>query len=203
LERPDHWHLTPEDDCAFIGEYTAGAAYSHSVTNGLIANLKKKPSTRNTGQWRYKLSAIAQIGEVIRRNLTKDLVATFVPIPPSKPPGSPEYDDRMAQVAKAIGNVDVREVLFTGNELDPMHSNNSRRDLQELRSSLSVKNELLAPTSNLVILLDDVLTTGCSFKVCKSILSGHWPAAAFFGLFVARRVIDRMNPFGDVVDLDC
>jgi predicted amidophosphoribosyltransferase len=53
-----------------------------------------------------------------------------------------------------------------------------------------------------VILLDDVLTTGCSFIVCKAIIAEAWPAADIFGLFVARRVIDRSSLFDRLPDMD-
>src|SRR5580698_4840315 len=101
LERPDHWYLRDGDECYFFGEYTAYAGYRHSETNGVISNLKKKPSTKGTLQWNYKLNAIARIGHTIASNIKPEFLSglTFVPIPPSKPPGSPEYDDRMFQVA--------------------------------------------------------------------------------------------------------
>lgn len=204
LERPDHWHLTANDSCAFIGEYTARAGYGHSVTNGVISNLKKKPSTKGTPQWRYKEQAIRDIGHVISRNLTPEAkaTATFVPIPPSKSPSSPDFDDRMVRVAKEIGDIDLREVLFTRTERVAMHSNDTHRDPKVLRESLGLRRELLQPQPTQVILIDDVLTTGCSFKVCQSLLKEVWPEATFFGLFVARRVIQRASVFEAVSDID-
>jgi len=194
LERPDHWYLTAEDDCAFFGEYTAGGGYGHSTTNHLILNLKKKPETRGTAQWKYKGHAIGDIGQAIAKTLSPGSLAqtTFVPIPPSRPAGDPDYDDRMAQVARAIGPaVDVREVLYTAVGRDPAHVNASHRDPAALKATLSVNSALVAPAPLQVILLDDVLTTGCSFKVCKAMLAEVWPAAKIYGLFVARRVIAR------------
>ena len=35
LARPDHWYLTPEDDCYFLGEYTARKGSAFSPTNQL------------------------------------------------------------------------------------------------------------------------------------------------------------------------
>jgi hypothetical protein len=146
LERSDHWHLTGEDKCAFFGEYTARAGYAHSFTNGLIANLKKKPSTRNTPQWRYKARAISDVGRAIATNLAAEAIATtaFIPVPPSKSPNSPDYDDRMAQVARAIGaNVDVRELLFARHDREAMHTNSNQRDPAALRASLGLRESLL------------------------------------------------------------
>ena len=41
LARPDHWYLTPEDDCYFLGEYTARKGFVFSATNQLVLNFKK------------------------------------------------------------------------------------------------------------------------------------------------------------------
>lgn len=200
LERPDHWHLTEADNCAFMGEYSARKGYAHSFTNGLVSNLKKKPSTRGTPQWRYKLQAIERVANALASNIEAGALSasTFVPIPPSKPPGHPEYDDRMAQVARAMGVGDLREILFTKSEREALHATSNHRDMNTLRASIGVREELKAPTPTLVVLLDDMLTTGCSFRVCCSLLREIWPNAAFFGLFVARRVIDHSVVFEDV-----
>ncbi|QGM97700.1 hypothetical protein [Methylocystis parvus] len=205
LERPDHWHLAAQDQCYFFGDYTARAGYAHSATNGLISNLKKKPSTRNTPQWKYKSGAIRDVGQAIARNLTPEALSTvtFVPIPPSKPQTSPDYDDRMVQVAKAIGpNIDLREAIFTRAEREAMHVNDGRRDPHALRESLGLKSELTKSRPAQVILLDDVLTTGCSFTVCKSLLAEVWPGVDIFGVFVARRVIDRTIDFEDLSGIE-
>jgi hypothetical protein len=41
LTRPDHFYLTPEDACYFLGEYTARKGYAFSPTNQLVLNFKK------------------------------------------------------------------------------------------------------------------------------------------------------------------
>lgn len=198
LERPDHWFLTDADACAFFGEYTAGAGYGHSSTNQLIHNLKKSPELAGTDQYVWKGRAIRNVGGAIAANLNAEALARacLVPIPPSKRPGDPGYDDRMVQVARAIGPaVDVREVLVTTGQREARHVQSTRRDPDALRATLGLNPALLQPAPEQVILLDDVLTTGCSFMVCKAMLSEVWPQAKFFGLFVARRALDRTNDF--------
>jgi hypothetical protein len=205
LERPDHHHLTPQDSCAFFGEYTARAGWGHSSTNQLILNLKKKPELAQTPQYVWKGRAIRTVADALRANLKPDALphTAIVPIPPSQPPGSPGYDDRMAQVARAIGpGVDLREVLYTAQPREPMHANQNHRDPDALRASLAVRQAALGQPPAQVILLDDVLTTGCSFRVCKAMLAEVWPQASVFGVFVARRVVDRTSAFEDFVNLD-
>lgn len=201
LERPDHWHLTPEDSCAFFGEYTARMGYAHSKTNQLIHNLKKKPELAQTPQYVWKRRAIQEIGEALRNNLRADALARtlVVPIPPSKPPGTPGYDDRMAQVARAIGpGATVRELLVTTAERQAMHATSSHRDPDALRASLQLRAALTPTAPVQVLLLDDVLTTGCSFRVCKQMIQEQWPETAVFGVFAARRVIDHASEFDDL-----
>lgn len=204
LERPDHWYLTEEDLCYFFGEYTAYKGYAHSVTNQLIANLKKKPSTRGTPQWSYKMAAISRVARAIAANINPEALPTltFVPVPPSKPPSSPEYDDRMTQVARQIApGCDVREILQTAQDRDPRHLSGDKRDPVALRTTLEIRRELIASPPTRIILLDDVLTTGCSYTVCKSMLSEAIPGVEIFGIFVARRAVDRTCPF-DIFDVD-
>ncbi|MGH7024187.1 MAG: hypothetical protein ACREEB_11440 [Caulobacteraceae bacterium] len=201
LERPDHYYLTEEDRCFFLGEYTARAGWQHSSTNRLIINLKKKRETRHTPQWAHKQRAIHDIAQVISRNLNAAALANtmIVPIPPSKPAGNPGYDDRMVRVAHAINSpAVVNEVLVTTCEREAMHVAQHRRDRDALRATLAVRANLIPAITNQIILLDDVLTTGCSFGVCKSMLLEHCPDAKVLGIFVARRVIDHSVDWGDL-----
>lgn len=195
LERPDHWYLTPQDSCAFFGEYTARAGYGHSSTNQLILNLKKKPELAGSPQYVWKGRAISHVAATIRENLKMDALGglAVVPIPPSKRPGSPGYDDRIARIARAIApGLDVREAIVTAVEREPMHANQNHRDPEELRATLSLVPALTAHAPAQVILLDDVLTTGCTYMVCKGMLQEVWPGAEIFGLFVARRIVPAM-----------
>ncbi len=199
LERSDHYYLNDNDTCAYFGTYTSRAGFAHSYTNQLISNLKKSPSVRNTAQWQYKQRAISQVGAAVAGNLNADSwhKTVFVPIPPSKRRDSPDYDDRMLRIAQAMGNnADIRELLYTAVEREARHTNTDRRDQDALRASLAVDARYTANPKAQVVLLDDVLTTGCSFRVCKEMITEIWPAASIFGIFVARRV--PPNPFADL-----
>jgi hypothetical protein len=206
LERGDHFYLRDSDQCYFFGEYTAYKGWSHSETNQLIANLKKKPSTRDTVQWTYKLDAIGRLARSIAANLRPEALSgiTFIPIPPSKPAAHPDYDDRMAQVAARIRpGGDARDVLFTEFERDARHTSGGRRDPDALRQTLGIRKDLLlTPAPTTIALLDDVLTTGCSFTVCRDLLAALVPDVTIVGIFAARRVIDRSAAFEDFADLD-
>jgi predicted amidophosphoribosyltransferase len=189
LERVDHPYLRGSDTCAYFGNYTANATWSHSRTNGMISNLKKNPKFRHRDDWKYKGVVIPKIGAAIRRNLNKDRLRdiTFCPIPPSKTKSHPEYDDRMIRVARAVGpEVDVRELLVTRVDRDARHTKTDRRDRAALKATLEVDKVELGKSHKTIVLLDDVLTTGCSFTVCKDMLLEVDPELQIFGIFVAR-----------------
>jgi predicted amidophosphoribosyltransferase len=204
LERPDHSYLTPSDECYFFGEYTARAGYAHSRANSLITNLKKKPALRSTSQWPHKEQAILDCAAAIVKNLKPEFLSqiVFVPIPPSKCPGSPDYDDRVTRIARAISpNADVREIIFSVADREARHTTQDHRDPNALRSILRIREELVGNARPFVILLDDVVTTGCSFYVCKAMLGKVWPESTVVGIFVARRAIPKtMLPIALEID---
>ena len=81
----DHWYLAPEDECYFIGEYTAGMGFDYSPTNDMIQNFKKPMNRRhNRKEWQYKKKAIKQVANAFSCALGSRGIEqfTFVPIPP-------------------------------------------------------------------------------------------------------------------------
>jgi hypothetical protein len=69
LARPDHWYLTPEDNCYFLGEYTARKGFAFSATNQLVLNFKKSMDKRGTPEWWYKDRAIDEVAVAFRTAL--------------------------------------------------------------------------------------------------------------------------------------
>jgi len=136
------------------------------------------------------------IGKTIAWNLESNALRTiiFVPIPPSKMPSHPDYDDRVTQIARAIGPAaDVRDIIVSSANREPFHVGSKRRKRADLRATLQVQQHLLPVDEKFVVLLDDMLTTGCSFSVCKAMLLEHRPQARVIGMFVARRVLAGLD----------
>lgn len=205
LERQDHWHLTPDHECYFFGEYTARAGYAHSSTNQIIGNLKKKPSVRNTPQWRYKVQDMRRVAAAICGALNPQAFATtlFVPIPPLKMRTDPEYDSRIADIARMIGqDIQVRELIDTVVAREPLHESDQRLTPTQLTATLAVNEALCDPAPANIILLDDVITTGCSFVACNSLLAARYPGVPILGIFAARRAVDRNDAFAEWGDPD-
>lgn len=192
LTRRDHFYLSEDDDCYFLGEYTGGKDYSFSPTNDLVSNFKKTLDKRDTPQWSHKEAAIRQVSKALRKALDDDWRenAVFVPVPPSKTKEDPLYDDRMVQTLRGIDRqnpVQIREIIFQKQSVEAAHTSNKARDLNKIRNLYLVNEELCTPTPETIIICDDVLTTGAHFNVIKGILVDLLPKAHIMGLFIARR----------------
>ncbi|QFT34113.1 hypothetical protein FIV00_26695 [Labrenzia sp. THAF82] len=202
IERPDHYYLGPDDQCAFFGEYTARKGWKHSTTNGIISNLKKTPDKRGTAEWQHKNRVISQVSSLICANLDPVAIPnlTIIPAPPSKAPIDPMYDDRIERIAQGIApNIDARCLLNTSQSRPAAHLTDDRPGPDILEDGLLWNQEEAnrKPIGNTVVILDDVLVTGATFVACSRIVKRAHPTASVFGLFVARRVPERTLGFDD------
>jgi len=200
LTRPDHSHLEPDDVCVFLGEYIVGGGWQAGRTNQLILNLKKSPEHRGTPQWHYKGRAIQQAADDFRAALDLDSLSrvTIVPMPPSKAKDDALYDDRMLRVVRHLcrgTQADVRELLYQSVSRESFHGSSQRRDIEGLIEKFRVDEALANPPPGFVVVVDDVLTTGASFRAAKTVLHRRFGTALdVFGLFVARRIPRRDEP---------
>jgi len=209
LYRGDHSYLEKGDRCYFFGEYFTGKGFEGGFTNDLILNLKIEPSAirKNPKRRFYKEKAIQTVAAGLRRAFSRSEAEalTWVPIPPSKAKGHPDYDDRLERVlntAFAEYDADVRLLLrqTESTEADH-HADETRLPPDRLTAILEVDEAALAsepirPSG--IVLFDDVLTTGKHFKCCERRIR-QVVGVPIIGVFVARRVIP--NPLGDF-DLD-
>ena len=192
LTRPDHTFLTPDDQCYYLGEYTARAGYAFSQTNDVIQNLKKPMDRRALPEWRYKGAAIGRSAQWLREVLNPDWVSfvTFVPVPPSKKKDHPEYDDRLIQILNIVGEgrtIDIRELIVMTQSVQASHLLDERRSVEGLTKSMAMDTSLLTPTPQAICIFDDVLTTGAHFRAVREILRGCFTGVPMSGLFLARR----------------
>jgi len=198
LTRSDHGYLTANDECLFLGEYTARGGFAHSDTNQLIFNLKKPMNRRGRPEWRYKNLAIRTAARAFRNAINDQILrtATFVPIPPSKAKGHPEYDNRMTKLIMTIDNanpVDCRELIIQSESTPAAHESEIRPAPDELEDRYAMNPNLIEPRPTYLILIDDVLTTGSHFRAAKQILLQVFPDVPIVGYFVARRVPETLD----------
>ena len=193
IEVPFHW-LVENDVCHHFGEYTSGGGYGASDTNHWISNFKKKP-TVPAGELYWKGRAIEHWAKVLRELLPPDQVAqniTFVPVPGSKPQGHPEYDTRMMQLverwARGVQGVDFRTVLIQTAMRQSQHES-ARQSPDEILQTLAIdRAQLTRPLHATVVVVDDVLTLGASFKAAQRLLLSLPNVRTVEGLFLARTV---------------
>ena len=159
LTRPDHFWLTVEDRCYFLGEYTARRGYAYSQTNNLILNFKKTLDRRGKPEWRYKKLAIRQAAAAFRRALGQQPPRmTFVPIPPSKAPQDPLYDDRVTQMLRAIWPAqpaDVREIIIQPESTDAAHDSLARPTPLEIAEAYRIDDAMATPRPESIAVVDE------------------------------------------------
>lgn len=198
LIRHDHSALSAEDVCIFLREYKAGAGYQ-GETNSLIVNLKKKPSERQTkGGWHYKGLAIKQFSEELATSLNPKWLdaATLIPVPSSKAPGHPDYDDRMEQICKGIREgLDVRSIVKQAGSMEASHTagDGNRASVEELIANYQIDETLTDPAPVSIGIFDDVLTVGRHYRAMHTVLSQRFPGVPIAGIFIARTI--RPSPF--------
>ncbi len=192
--RGDHYHLTADDCCYYLYEYTSGRDYSFSATNNLISNLKKKPTQANEPHYWYKGQAIGTCGRALGAALNPQWLAkaTLVPVPGSKAADHPEYDDRMERICLFMRQPppDVRGLVRQTATTTASHEagQGERVTVEQLLELYSINEAITAPAPQAIGIVDDVLTAGTHYRAMHKVLASRFPGVPIIGLFVARRV---------------
>lgn len=185
---PQHYFLEDTDICIFHGEYVKGAGYT-GRTNSLIHNLKKKPSAPHQN---YKATAIKDCANLLEAISPKALQSqTFVPVPPSKAIGHPDYDNRLTRILNLVNTakLDVRELVYQKASLSSSHTSSDRTSISDLIKNYCIDESLTEPQPSNIIIFDDVLTTGRHFKAMQTVMRNRFPDSEIRGLFIARRLV--------------
>lgn len=201
----DHVRLNPADRVLYLREYTSRKNFNFSETNNLISNLKKK---RGEGGYAYyKPRAIQQCSCEIAAGLDRDWLkgACLVPVPPSRMKGDPDHDDRMLQVCTGISQhvgfqVTVREIVRQAASIRSAHESADRPSVEELLEIYEVDENQCGQNTDVIAIVDDVLTVGNHFRAMQIKLASRFPNAEIYGIFVARRIFanDTEIDFGPV-----
>lgn len=191
LTRPDHTFIEPDDVCYYMGEFTARGGFGASATNDLIVNLKKPMDRRGKKEWRWKGSAIVTVAKDLRKILGQTGIetTTFIPVPPSKVKGSPDYDDRLIQILRMMSRefaADVRELILQREPMPTSHESARRPEIPELIANYYIDEAVAHPPRENVVIFDDMLTTGRHYQAVKAVCSKRFPECDYRGLFVAR-----------------
>ncbi len=202
--RAEHGFLLPSDHCLYFGEFRAQGGWAAGPMNDLILDFKRPPSriaasARARAVQHFKNRAIATVAHALRRQFARAAVETrltFVPIPGSKLPGEADYCDRLLRTLRLafVGlHADIRPLLRQRASTEADHRSGPRRlrfgELLEL-TELDPE-QLREPLRPLVVLFDDVLTSGKHVCVAKARIREAFPEQAIIAVLVARRVPDR------------
>ncbi len=194
----DHARLLASDRIYFIFEYTSGRDYSFSATNGLISNLKKRPSLKGTAQYKYKRLAMQECASHLSGAINHDWLknATLVPVPPSKATDHPDYDDRMTKICAGIPadfDVDVRQLVKQTESTEAAHESNVRPTVEELLAIYEIDETLSEPAPRKIAIVDDVLTAGTHYRAMHITLTERFPNVPIVGFFIARRIFPQID----------
>jgi len=190
----DHPYFEAGDKWLFLWEKTSGRDYSFSETNNLISNLKK-PVNSSSGQLHYKEQAIIRCARSIREAINDEWlkIGTLVPVPPSKAPADPLYDNRMERVCNLIWPevADVRNLVVQNWSMQASHERSQgqqRITKDDLIAAYSIDETLADPVPTNIAIVDDMLTAGTHYRAMHHVLSQRFPDARILGMFVARRI---------------
>lgn len=194
LTRLEHPRLSDDDRILYFGDYTAHAGWSHSECNQLIFNIKKPISRRGSPGWHFKQRDIDRCAELISSAFGSSLSRiSFIPVPPSKVKEDPDYDDRLVRILSQVRGADgeeaqVLEMISQNTNRDAAHEFGMRPSVNELKKNYSINFEFIHDARENILIFDDVLTTGTSFRTVSDLLSPIFPNHRIFGLFIARTV---------------
>ncbi|WP_144054001.1 hypothetical protein [Baaleninema simplex] len=196
-----HWHIVDESDwlinfpvqerktsvLAYSRIYTPKQGFSYSETNNLIFNFKKSPSATSSELF-YKKQAIEKFTtelELFLKHLSiyalsNNINIYIIPIPPSKSRDSPQYDNRVEQVACRAScrlKCNYLPILYTKHDREKTSSSSKARDWQDICNSLECDKNWLQiikvskTKKSIFLLLDDILTSGAHFRAARSKLN--------------------------------
>ena len=194
-----HTFIHSTDLVYYMGEYISRKGWSAGPVNSHISNIKRTPSecSSRADFQRHKERSIREIAREFTKAIDSSFLAdvTFVPIPPSKCKQDPEYDDRLIRILDFIhqGQKEkhVCELLYQTESTRASHlSDDNRVTTSELLQVLKVDLSLIDRVRPIIVLFDDILTTGRHYRAAREVIEKHKPETKFIGLFFARRVFD-------------
>lgn len=179
--------------------YTPGQGYRYSETNQQILNLKiavPPPQSREV----YKNNAISLFAqELVELFTSSDSRYSYIltPMPPSKMETHPNFDDRIERVGKIVAQrcprVHYIKLLRAARNCEAAHLTDSGRSAAIYHDSMEIiPGATLGGLPHIIIILDDVLTSGAHFVAARQHLTSKFPSNQVIGIFWAKA--ERINP---------
>ena len=164
----EHCYLDSSDECYFAGLYECRRQRG---IKALVVSLKQ-------GNRSAILDASSQVASALPPDWAQH--HTFVPMPASAGDGG-----AAKAVVRNLPVADARYLLVQKADTRPSHYGSRLAPIQ--RAALMALDERQAdPRPTAVVIVDDVLTTGCHFRAAKMLVRQKWPGMRVIGLFLAR-----------------
>jgi hypothetical protein len=157
--------------------------YSASEENGLIYNFKKPIDRKDTPQWYYRNEAVKKFikdlcGIKINPEFFQKGYITVIPAPTSKARNSDGWNDRIDVVVEGWANcnpkIKVEYALDMLHDVPSSHQDGGSRKPSEIKRHLKF-NGFKEEPSEVVIIVDDVYTTGGHFKAFREFILENEP----------------------------
>lgn len=190
LQPGPHMHLNADDRCYYIWDYAAAGTANEApllrATQQLVWDLKLCPSVNERLPGRPKDRALQHVSRALSALLPEEFRhATFVPMPPSET--SEDRDDRLIRILAHVAK-DVRIALECRHSTQPLQKDLS---VSERIENLIVNTERLAPPPQMIVIVDDVISSGSHFRAAAQRLRDICPGVPIVGLFFARTIQAR------------
>ena len=81
----------------------------------------------------------------------------------------------------------MRELIVQTRSTEPAHLRSARLRASDIEALYRIDEALAAPEAGLVVVVDDLLTSGAHFRAAQRVLSRRFADIDVAGLFLARR----------------
>lgn len=187
LNTVQHWptRLDPNDECFYAREFVSHGGYQASDTNSLIDDFKMKPQV-NKSRWYWRDLAVTRFAQELADLLESG--TCIAAIPSSKKPDHPEYTSRYEDLFTKLQKLKtvIVETPITILESKQSSRTGGSRDIDSIYKNLVWRG--FKKTTNHVVLIDDVITTGGHFKACQRLILEKCPGIGIIGAFWAKTI---------------
>ena len=193
LSRRNHYFLNEQDTCYFFGEYSSRNGQPFGITSTLIRDLLHPASPAIAAQDTLKDKAMGRAAKWFRDAFDRDEIAkvTFVPLPQSGAGVVTDNDDRMFRILRRMGvGLDIRKLLEMTGSAATSEFGSIRSGPDVIYENMRVVLGLTEPQPKLIVLVDDLLTTGANYVAAKRRLQQLMADVPVCGFFIARKLLD-------------